>query len=287
MNDIPITILRTDILIRVSISLGTILLAYIIRKIIIVRINKTVKNIIVRHNYRKLTVYILGAIVFLAIIFVWLKRINFGIIFSIIGAGLIISLNDLILSFFGWLFIVVRKPFDVGERVQIGSVKGDVVDIRAFYVTLLEIDGWVKEEQSTGRIVHLPNNFIFKNPVYNYTKGFNFIWNELKITITFESNYKNAKNICLNFLNQFHNSWAEDLDGKIEQAQNIYAIYYKTLTPTVYVKVVENGILLSLRYLVEPHKRRFSENSLFENILDEFSKNSDINFAYPTYRLTK
>jgi len=287
MNDIPITILRTDLFMRISFSIGIILLAYLIKRIIVLKINRTVKNIIVRHNYRKLTVYILGVIAFLTIIFVWLRRINFGIIFSIIGAGLIISLNDLILSFFGWLFIVVRKPFDVGERVQIGSVKGDVVDIRAFYVTLLEIEGWVKDEQSTGRIVHLPNNFIFKNPVYNYTKGFNFIWNELKITITFESNYKNAKDICLDFLRQFHNSWAVDLDGKIEQAQNIYAIYYKTLTPTVYVKIVENGILLSLRYLVEPHKRRFSENFLFENILNEFSKSPDINFAYPTYRLTK
>lgn len=182
---------------------------------------------------------------------------------------------------------LIRKPFEIGERVQIGSVKGDVVDIRAFYVTLLEIENWIKEEQSTGRITHIPNNFIFRNPVYNYTKGFNFIWSEIKITITFESNYKKAKGICLKFLNEFHNSWAEDLDEEIKQAQNIYAIYYKKLTPTVYVKIVESGILLSLRYLVEPHKRRFSENFLCENILDEFSEARDINFAYTTYRITK
>jgi len=276
-----------DFVARIFLSISILIFIYIIKRAVVHYINKRIENITLRHNYRKLTVYIFTAISLLALGFIWIRRVNFGIIFSIVGAGLVIALSDLILSFFGWLFIIIRKPFEVGERVQIGSVKGDVIDIRAFYVTLLEIEGWIKEEQSTGRIVHIPHNFIFRNPVYNYTKGFDFIWNEIKITVTFESNYKKAKEICLKFLNEFHNSWAKDLDKKIKHAQDIYAIYYDKLTPTVYVKIVESGVLLSLRYLVEPHKRRYSENFLYENILDEFSKADDINFAYTTYRISK
>lgn len=276
-----------DFLIRVIFSVIILLIIYIIKEIVVRRINKNIENITLRHGYRKLSLYVFTTIIILIIGFVWIKKINFGVVFSIIGAGLVISLSDLILSFFGWLFVIVRKPFEIGERVQIGSVKGDVVDIRVFYVTLLEIEGWIKEEQSTGRIVHIPNNFIFRNPIYNYTKGFDFIWDEIKITITFESNYKKAKEICIKHIDEFHNSWAKDLDKKIRNAQNFYAIYYKKLTPTVYVKIVDSGILLSLRYLVEPQKRRDSENLLYEKILDEFSDSSDINFAYTTYRLTR
>lgn len=281
------TLFNQDFILHSLISLVVLLLIYLIKIILLRRINKKVENITLRHNYRKLVVYISSFIALLILGLIWIRRLNFGIVFSIIGAGIVISLGDVILSFFGWLVIIIRKPFSVGERVQIGPIKGDVVDIRVFYVTLLEIGGWVEEEQSTGRIVHVPNNFIFRNPIYNYTKGFDFIWNEVKITITFESNYQRAKEICLKYLNEFHDNWAKDLDKKIRQAQNIYAIYYDKLTPIVYVKIVDSGVLLSLRYLVEPHKRRFSENFLSEKILDEFSKAEDIKFAYTTYRITR
>ena len=108
INDIPITILRTDLFMRIAISIGVILIVYVIKKIIVLRINGTVKNIIVRHNYRRLTVYILGVIAFLAIVFVWLRRINFGIIFSIIKPS-----SDIVSHLFCNVFenIVLLKCF--------------------------------------------------------------------------------------------------------------------------------------------------------------------------------
>ncbi|RKY31324.1 MAG: mechanosensitive ion channel family protein [Candidatus Omnitrophota bacterium] len=272
---------------NIAISIGTVIFLYLIQRAIVFRINRRIKNIKTRHNYRKLTFYTLTLIACVAIGFIWIGWIQPGVVFSIIGAGVVISLGDAILSFFGWLFIIARRPFEVGERVQIGEIKGDVVDIKGLHTVLLEIGGWVEDEQSTGRIVNIPNNVVFRKPIYNYTKGFDFIWNEVKIIITFESNYKHAKEICIKYLNDFHNSWAMNLDLKIREAQNTYAIYYDKLTPIVYVKVVDSGILLSLRYLVEPHKRRYSENFLAENILDEFTKAEDINFAYTTFRITK
>lgn len=272
---------------HIFVSLVFLILILAVKKAVVHRINTRIEEVNARHNYRKLAVYICN-VVFLAILgFIWIRRINFGLFLSIIGAGLVISLADYTLSLAGWLFIVARKPFVVGDRIQIGGVKGDVLDLRTFFITMMEIGGWVQDEQSTGRIVYIPNNFIFKNPVYNYTHGFDFVWNEIKITITFESNYGKAKEICLNFLNDFHNSWARGLEQKIKQAQNLYAIHYKELTPIVYLKIVDSGILLSLRYLVEPQKRRSSENALSERILDGFSRENDIRLAYTTYRLVE
>ncbi|MDI6606155.1 MAG: mechanosensitive ion channel [Candidatus Omnitrophota bacterium] len=272
---------------HIFVSLALLILVLAVKKAVVHRINSRVEEVNARHNYRKLAVYICNTVFVVVLGFIWIRRINFGLFLSIIGAGVVISLADYILSLAGWLFIIARKPFVVGDRIQIGSVKGDVLDLRTFFITLMEIGGWVQDEQSTGRIVYIPNNFIFKNPVYNYTHGFNFIWNEIKITITFESNYNKASQICLNFLNEFHNSWARDLEQKIRQAQNFYAIHYKELTPIVYLKIVDSGILLSLRYLVEPQKRRSSENALSAKVLEGFSRESDIRLAYTTYRLVE
>lgn len=278
---------KEDIILKIVFTLLFILIVYLSKRFIVFSINRRIRDINTRHSYRKLSLYVLTMVTIFILGFIWIRKVNLGMVFSIIGAGIVIALGDFILSFFGWIFIIIRRPFELGERVQIGKIKGDVIDIRAFYITLLEIGDWVEEEQSTGRIVHIPNNFIFRNPIYNYTRSFNFIWNEIKLTITFESDYIKAKKICLAYLEEYHNSWAKDLEEKIKQAQNIYAIYYTKLTPMVYLKIVDNGVLLSLRYLVEPHQRRSSENCLAENILSAFNQNEDINFAYPTYRLVK
>jgi len=260
--------------------------AWIIKKIIVSNVNKYVDNVNTKHSYRKLTSYILWVISIFLIGIVWLHNINVGMIFSIVGAGLVISLSELIMNIASWILIMIRKPFEIGDRLEIGEIKGDVVDIGPNFVTMLELDGWVSDEQSTGRIVHIPNNLVLKSSSYNYTKGFNFIWDEIKITITFESDYQKAKKVCQKYLDNFHESWAKNLEKKIRRAQNTYAISYKNLTPIVYVKVVENGIRLNLRFLVEPHRRREAENMLYQQILDNFAKEKGITFAYNTMRVT-
>jgi small-conductance mechanosensitive channel len=94
----------------------------------------------------------------------------------------------------GWVFIVWRHPFRVGDRVQIGEHAGDVVDLRIFQFSLMEIRNWVEADQSTGKIIHIPNGIIFTSPLANYTHGFNYLWNEIPITITFESDWEKAPN---------------------------------------------------------------------------------------------
>lgn len=272
---------------RIIFSLVIIFAVYILKKFLTRKINAKVSDIRIRHNYRKLTVYILGFFLIVILGGVWIRKISFGVVFSIIGAGLVVALGDFILSFCGWFFLIIRRPFEIGDRIQLGQIKGDVVDIRAFYVALLEIENWVEGEQSTGRVVYIPNNFIFKKAIYNYTRGFNFIWNEVKVVITFESNIDKAKEICLKALDNLHNSWAKNLEEQIRQAQREFAISYSKLTPTVYVKIIDSGVLLCLRYLIPPHSRRDSENRLYTEILNSFNREEDITFAYTTYRIVK
>ena len=81
-----------------------------------------------------------------------------------------------------------RRPFEVGDRIQVGEHIGDVVDIGAFTFTLLEVGHWVQADQSSGRVIHVPNGVVFDSPVTSYTKGFRYLWDELPVLVTFESN---------------------------------------------------------------------------------------------------
>src|SRR5690606_23340188 len=126
----------------------------------------------------------------------------------------------------GWLFILIRHPFAVGDRIQMGQHAGDVIDIRLFQFTILEINNWVEADQSTGRIIHIPNGKVFTDPQINYSAGFNYIWNEMKVRLTFESNWIKARKI----LQDTANHHAEDVDREAEreifEANKNFMIHY-------------------------------------------------------------
>ncbi|NJK82214.1 MAG: mechanosensitive ion channel, partial [Chloroflexaceae bacterium] len=191
---------------------------------------------------------------------------------GLISAGLAIALRDLLIDIAAWMFIVWRKPFKVGDRVQVGDVAGDVIDIRLFQFTLLEIGNWVDADQSTGRVVHVPNGRVFAEPQANYTEGFDYIWNEIPVTITFESNWKKAKEILLRIAMEHTRDTCEMARQQVEMAANDYYIVYSKLTPTVYTHVKDDhGIILTIRYLSIPRRRRSTAQELWEAILTEFA----------------
>ncbi len=149
-----------------------------------------------RYRLRKATARggFLLAVVLLGVI--WLEWVqSLGTFLGLIVAGLAIALREPVVNVAGWVFLVLRKPFGVGDRIQVGAQAGDVVDIRVFHFSLLEIGGWGPSEQSTGRIIHVPTGQVFTHPVANYTADFDFIWEEIEVTVTFESDWRRAKKI--------------------------------------------------------------------------------------------
>lgn len=266
-----------------AIAIGCILIFVIVRIT-----NRKITDIKVKHLVRKNIMYAINMAMLIYIVYVWVQDVSsITIFFSVLGAGLVVVLGEPILSIAGWFIIIVRHPFDVGDRVEIGNVKGDVIDIRLFQTSLLEIDGWVEAEQSTGRIVTVPNSHIFRKETFNYNRGFNYIWNELKVSVTFESNWKKAEQIMLGFANSLSKDQENDIRKKIYEMSHHYMIHYAKLTPIVYVAIKDSGVELSLRYLTEARAMRNSNNDLSRQVLEEFAKHEDISFAYKTYRLVQ
>jgi small-conductance mechanosensitive channel len=204
---------------------------------------------------------------------------------GLLSAGLAIALQDPIANIVGWLFIVWRRPLEVGDRIEIGDHAGDVIDIRFFQFSLLEIRAWVDADQSTGRILHIPNKKIFSDAIANYSKGFAYIWHEIPVEITFESDWRKAKKLLGEIAERHAIQNAEIVRKQIRQSAKRYMINYENLTPIVYTKVNPSGVLLTLRYLSDPRQRRVTEEKVWEDILTAFEKEPKIEFAYPTQRI--
>ena len=270
---------------KILTSIFIIILLWLIRAIVIRIIWKKTESVQQRYRWQKTITYVTVTLGFLLVGRIWFEGIqSIATFLGLVTAGLTIALQDIVKSFAGWIFIYWRKPFSVGDRVQIGSYAGDVIDIRVFKFTMLEIGNWVDADQSTGRLIHIPNSLVLSSVIANFGQGFEFIWNEIPVLITFESNWKKGKDILKNIGKGHAEQFTGAAEKKLKEASKRYMIFYKSLTPIVYTSVKDCGVMLTLRYLINPRHRRGSEEAVWEDILNNFSKCSDIDFAYPTQR---
>jgi small-conductance mechanosensitive channel len=237
------------------------------------------------YNYRKAISRIVWTLALIIIADIWLEGLtSLATYLGLVSAGIAIALKDPLTDIAGWFFITLRKPFEMSHRIEIGVHKGDVVDIRIFKFTILEIGGWVGGDQPTGRVIHLPNSIVFRESVANYTVGFNFIWDEIKVLITFESDWRRAKGILKSIVDKQTESSVDKAEKEIQTTTKKYLIKISQTKPSVITSVHEYGIALSVRYLVRPTRRRMLNEILWEDILEAFSKEKNIHFAYPTTR---
>lgn len=264
------------LILAVLFSLRKILLSLITRKL------KDPKNI---YYSRRVIGYSHGFLLIILLSSVWIK--GFGSIGTYIGltsAGLAIALHETLANIAGWFFIISKKPFVIGDRVQIGDTKGDVIDIRVFQFTLAEVGNWVDAEQSTGRVVHIPNSQVIKEKTANYHSGFRYIWNEIPVLVTFESDWRKTRKILEDIAKEKIEHCSSSAERELHRAASQYMVYFNKLTPAVYLSAKDSGVLFTIRYIVDPRQRRGTEQVLWEAILEEFEKHPDIDLAYPTTR---
>jgi small-conductance mechanosensitive channel len=264
-----------------------ILLLWLIQRIITRSIMKLQSNLATRYTWRKSLTYGIYVIGIVAIALVWANHFgDFATYLGLLSAGLAIAFQDPIVNMAGWYFILLQKPFKVGDRIQIENQIGDVVDINLFQFSIVEVGHWVGEEQSTGRIIHIPNAKIFKFPLANYNEGLDYIWNEIAVMVTFESDWKKCKQVLSDLLVEHAPQVSEQAKKELASASGKYLIYYHNVTPIVYTSVADSGVVLTMRYLCEPKKRRTTTCFLWEKILDAFNapESVDMDFAYPTRR---
>ena len=275
-----------DLQLRLMKSIAAILFLWLVHRIIIYLINRTAQDARILYKWRKTSAYTAFIIGVFVVGRIWFEGIqSFSTFLGLLTAGLALALKDPIANLAGWAFILWRRPFEVGDRIQIGDMSGDVIDLRIFQFTLLEIGNWVDGDQSTGRVIHVPNGRVFTQPQCNYTQGFQFIWDEIPIHITFESNWQKARSILEDIAIRQTSHRSHAAEARLKEAAQKFMIFYNKLTPVVYTSIVQNGVRLTIRYLCEPRQRRSSAVAIWEEVLSAFAQHPDIRFAYPTQRM--
>lgn len=233
-------------------------------------------------NSRDLYLYnqrakIFSTLIFIGLIIViWENHLkSFMTVITFVSAAITLSLKDFVYNFFAGLYIKITKPFEIEDRIEINDIKGDVVNLHNFSFELLELEKNVYGEQSTGRIVHLPNSLIFTSNLKNYVKPFKYIWNEIQVKIPLDEDIRKTKGVLYRIVNQNDTlrSIPSKMANQINDISMDYRIYYNKLKPIIYTKVVDDHIELYIRYLVHPKKARNVEDELWCAILKAYQNN--------------
>ncbi len=276
----------TNLLGRAVVSLLVVAGLYVARRAAARWYVRTVADPDKQYRARKLIGYVFGVLTVLALGWIWFPFFgDLATFLGILSAGLAVALRDLFTNLAAWVYIVSQQPFVVGDRVEIAGNAGDVVDIRGLRFTLREIGNWVDADQPTGRLVHIPNGFVFSNPMANYTRDVPFVWHEVEVLVTFESDWRAAERHLLDALaGQAIPDDDVSTATSRASARLDYPIDYGDTTTGTYLAARESGVAITGRVLVEARRRRRANDGIWRTLLDAFADDPTVELAYPTVR---
>lgn len=221
-----------------------------------------------RYRARRFINFVGYLFVILAIFFVYGSQFTGLTVFlGVAGAGIAFALQEVIASIAGFLAINFTSFFKVGDRVLLGGIKGDVIDIGVLRTSLMEIGNWVDGDQYNGRIVLVANSFIFKEPVYNYSGDFPFLWDEIKVPIKTQGDFEYAREKFLEILIEVQGKYAEAAKKDWEKMTEKLMVEKAKVDPMVQMTFNENWITFTLRYVVDYKARRSTKDLISTKIL--------------------
>lgn len=260
--------------------------AWVVWRILTRQVTAHVADAEKRHQYRKRVGYAVAAAILLILGIAFFERIHdLGTLLGFVGAGLAIALREYVAAFLAWFYILGQRHISIGNRIEVGGVRGDVIDIGVLKLTLVEVRGEGFGEQSSGRIVTVPNFKVLTEPVFHFTAGSPFVWDEIEFQVTFESNWERARELLERVGREIVEPHQAEITAGFRQLENAYAFRYGITTPIVYVSVQQtSGVSLRLRYLTHVRQQRTNRDAISRTVLKLFTAEPDIEFAYPTSR---
>jgi len=270
-----------SILVPVSVIVTIVVLYLIINHLMLPRMCKRDKLFIAR----RLSGYIAFLVVILVLAGFFLEDLKaIATILGIAGAALVIALQDLCSSLAGWFVIIASRKVNVGDRIEVTGHCGDVIDIQLLRTTMLELHNWLEVDEPTGRIVIIPNSFIFKEKVFNYSHVHPFIWNKIDVTVTFETSAQETRGLLTEILEEETREEFDAARNAPVDMERKYGLPATTYQPKIHSVIADSGVLFSLLYISHYRRRIAVRNRINKRIIAEFERNPRINFAYPTER---
>ena len=275
-----------DIISKLIFSLAVLVLTLVINRAASRILRSRVPDPSHMHTLRMLvrnTVFFAGAGL---ILLVWLGiGSSFTTAMGILGAGIAFASQEVIGSFAGYVNIVTGNLFRIGDRVRIGDVVGDVLDVSLLRTTVMEIGEWVMADQYTGRVVSIANRFVFSDPVFNYTQHWCYLWDEIMIPITYDSDWRHAGEIMLEHGQEYSAHLQAEAQVELAGMMKRFPVHETPVEPALYVVMTDNWIELTLRYVVEPRHRREVKGELHHELLRHFEAEENVTVASATFEI--
>ena len=206
--------------------------------------------------------------------------------FGVAGAGIAFALQEVIASVAGWAAVSLGGFYSTGDRVQLGGIKGDVIDVSILRTTLMEVGEWVNGDLYTGRIVRVANSFVFKEPVFNYSGDFPFLWDEITLPVRYGSDWRLAREMLRNLVKEVLAGYAAEVKSSWADMVQRYRIEDANVEPMITLRATDNWIEFTVRYVVDYRKRRWMKDYLFTRILEEVDRsNNQIRLASATFEM--
>lgn len=226
-----------------------------------------------RYRVRKFVVFAgyISAVTFITVLFEdRLGNLSFAL--GVASAGLVVSLQDVISSFAGWISIGWSNLYRVGDRIQIGETRGDVIDVSLTRTTLVETGNWVRNDLYNGRVVRIPNSAALRGNVFNYSQGFRFVWDEILVPLTTDSDHLMARAMLLRVANEAVVDYLAEAEYSWKTVTDNFRIENVSLAPAVILNVKNGSLEFTLSYIVDYTHRTAIQDRLFSNVIDEIRR---------------
>ena len=232
-------------------------------------------------------------IIVLILFFNYIENASYLVtILGFASAGIAIAMKDWFMSILGWLVIVFGGSVHVGDRIRVDmdgmQYVGDVLDISLLRITILEDITLtsVMHNRRAGRIIFIPNNYVFTRMIANYThNSLKTVWDGIKITITFDSNHKKAMHLVKEIAKKYSKGYTDITRKQLNKLRQHYNLKNTNVEPRVYSFLESNGVDIEVWYLTNAYATLTLRSVISTEILDAFNEADDITIAYPTQKL--
>lgn len=226
---------------------------------------------------------IVATILILGILSIWFDSpARLASVLGLIGAGIAFALQRVITAVAGYFVILRGKTFNVGDRILMGGVRGDVVGLSFMQTRIMEMGqspreetdkkSWIRSRQFTGRIVTVTNDKVFDEPVYNYTHEFAYIWDEISVPVRYSSDYAAAETCILSAAAKSALSAEKIGKEELQRIEQRFGVELREIEPKVFWRITEDWLELTVRFLGPDHGLRGIKDQMTRDILTSFEQ---------------
>ncbi|MFH1438314.1 MAG: mechanosensitive ion channel domain-containing protein [Pseudomonadota bacterium] len=207
---------------------------------------------------------------------------------GVAGAGVAFAMQEVIVSVAGWIGISLGGYYKTGDRIQLGGIRGDVIDIGVLRTTLMELGQWIDGDNYNGRIVRVANSFVFKEPVFNYSADFPFLWDEITLSVAHGSDTGRTRDILNKAMKEIVGDYVPVATDAWKSMVKKYLIENATVEPMVTMTATESAMFFTARYVVDFKKRRTTKDRIFSRVIEEIEKtDGKVSLSTSTLQLTE